>query len=79
MINGLKQHGIQGDGPANDDDTFKQTASRQRITRQLWKISGGLRELRADRLGGVTPLRVWPHGFDASQLWFPGGDPDEHN
>ncbi len=26
----------------------------------------------------MTPLVVWPHGFDASQLYFPGASFDEH-
>lgn len=80
LVNGLKQHGIQGEMAANEDETPFQVDGQQAAdyTAALWKISGGLRELRADWLGAVTPLVVWPHGFDASQLWFPGGDPDEH-
>jgi hypothetical protein len=27
----------------------------------------------------MTPLVVWPHGFDLSFLWFRGNDLDEHS
>jgi len=81
LVNGLNQHGISGELPANDDDTPFQVDGQQaaEYTAALWQISGALRELRADWLGAVTPLVVWPHGFDASQLWFPGAVPDEHS
>jgi hypothetical protein len=29
--------------------------------------------------GAMTPLVVWPHHFDLSFLWFPGGSPDEES
>lgn len=37
----------------------------------------GLAQWRARLLGAMTPLVVWPHGFDLSGLWFPGEDADE--
>ena len=43
----------------------------------LYAIYTGLARFRARLLGTMTPLVVWPHGFDLSSLWFFGSDPDE--
>lgn len=45
----------------------------------LWRIAVAMMQLRADWFGAVTPLVVWPHGFDLSQLFFPNHTPDEHS
>ncbi|MFN8377890.1 MAG: DUF5996 family protein [Anaerolineae bacterium] len=37
----------------------------------------GLARLRARLLGSMTPMVVWPHGFDLSGLWFMGDTADE--
>jgi hypothetical protein len=37
----------------------------------------GLARWRARLLGPMTPLVVWPHGFDLSGLWFAGEAADE--
>lgn len=37
----------------------------------------GLARWRARLLGMMTPLVVWPHGFDLSGLWFAGASADE--
>lgn len=37
----------------------------------------GLARLRARLMGTMTPMVVWPHGFDLSGLWFPGDTADE--
>jgi hypothetical protein len=37
----------------------------------------GLARFRARLSGTMTPLVVWPHGFDLSGLWFPGQLADE--
>lgn len=39
----------------------------------------GLARFRARLAGTMTPLVVWPHGFDLSGLWFAGGNPDEQS
>ena len=39
----------------------------------------GLARFRAQLLGTMTPLVVWPHGFDLSGIWFFGHNPDEHS
>ena len=40
-------------------------------------VTIGLARWRARLLGPMTPLVVWPHGFDLSGLWFPGAVADE--
>jgi hypothetical protein len=47
--------------------------------RALYTIYTGLARFRARLLGTMTPIVVWPHGFDLSFLWFRGSDPDEHS
>lgn len=81
ILTGLRQHDIDADIPTNTDETPFNVDGRLAAdyTAALWRISGALRGLRADWFGVVTPLVVWPHGFDASQLWFPGSTPDEHS
>jgi hypothetical protein len=44
----------------------------------LWVIYGVIARVRGDWMGAVTPMVVWPHGFDLSTLYFPGNIPDEH-
>lgn len=80
MLAVLRDHGVSGDVPAIDDNApFEINAGHAAdYLEMLWRMSDALRQLRADWLGAVTPLVVWPHGFDASQLWFPGVNPDEH-
>jgi len=45
----------------------------------LWGIYTSLARVRGEWMGAVTPMVVWPHGFDLSTLYFPGQNPDEHN
>jgi hypothetical protein len=47
-------------------------------TRTLYTVYTALARFRARLLGTMTPIVVWPHGFDLSFLWFRGNDPDEH-
>lgn len=47
--------------------------------RALYGVYTGLARFRARLLGTMTPMVVWPHGFDLSFLWFRGNDPDEHS
>lgn len=45
-----------------------------------YTVFTALARFRARITGLMTPLVVWPHGFDMSMLWFPTGDsgmPDE--
>ena len=79
MLAVLRDHGVSGDVPAIDDAAPFEIDAAQAADylTALWRVTDALRELRADWLGSVTPLVVWPHGFDASQLWFPNGEPDE--
>jgi hypothetical protein len=37
----------------------------------------GIARFRARLLGVMTPVTVWPHGFDLSTLWFTGKEIDE--
>ncbi|MDX1990997.1 MAG: DUF5996 family protein [bacterium] len=43
----------------------------------LYRITTAFNNFRAGLKGMLTPLVVWPHGFDLSMLWFPGDNPDE--
>ncbi|HLU09039.1 MAG TPA: DUF5996 family protein [Oceanobacillus sp.] len=47
--------------------------------RTLYTVYTALARFRARLLGTMTPLVVWPHGFDLSFLWFHGNDLDEHS
>lgn len=78
MLAVLRDHGVHGDVPPIDDQAPFEIDAGQAADylTALWQITGALRELRADWLGSVTPLVVWPHVFDASQLWFRGGNLD---
>lgn len=48
-------------------------------TQALYAMYTALARFRARLLGTMTPIVVWPHGFDLSFLWFRGNDLDEHN
>ncbi len=41
-------------------------------------VFSGLARFRAHLLGALTPIVLWPHHFDLSTLWFPGGEIDDH-
>lgn len=43
----------------------------------LYAVYSGLARFRARLSGTMTPLVVWPHGFDLSFLWFRGNISDE--
>lgn len=47
--------------------------------RALYAVYTALARFRARLLGTMTPMVVWPHGFDLSFLWFRGNDLDEHS
>ena len=47
--------------------------------RLLYSAYTALARFRARLLGTMTPMVVWPHGFDLSFLWFRGNDLDEHS
>lgn len=47
--------------------------------RALYSVYTALARFRARLLGTMTPMVVWPHGFDLSFLWFRGNDLDEHS
>ncbi len=36
----------------------------------LWRVFTAISRFRARLTGPVTPVAVWPHGFDLSTLWF---------
>jgi hypothetical protein len=53
-----------------------QTASAyQEVVQQVFT---GIARFRAHLLGMMTPITVWPHGFDLSTLWFTGKEIDEN-
>jgi hypothetical protein len=39
----------------------------------MWRMYTALARFRGRILGWVTPIMLWPHGFDLSFLWFPSG------
>ncbi len=64
---------------AEDDTPFTfDFAACDAYREALWRVAMVMMQLRADWFGAVTPLVVWPHGFDLSQLFFPNNTPDEH-
>jgi Family of unknown function (DUF5996) len=36
----------------------------------LWRVFTAISRFRARLTGPMTPLAIWPHGFDLSTLWF---------
>lgn len=65
--------------PVSDENPFiiaPQAATT--YAEALWQIYTAIARVRAEWMGAVTPIVVWPHGFDLSTLYFPGGVPDEH-
>jgi hypothetical protein len=78
----LNLSGVDTDAlPVIDDtrDFDLDPAQSAEYGRILYSISRGWMAVRADFLGAVTPMVVWPHGFDLSMLWFPGTTLDEKN
>lgn len=43
----------------------------------LFAVFTAIARFRARLLGALSPMIVWPHGFDLSFLWFPGPSMDE--
>jgi hypothetical protein len=39
----------------------------------MWRMYTALARFRGGVLGWMTPITLWPHGFDLSFLWFPRG------
>jgi hypothetical protein len=39
----------------------------------MWRLYTALARFRGRALGWMTPVTLWPHGFDLSFLWFPHG------
>lgn len=39
----------------------------------MWRIYTALARFRGRVLGWLTPITLWPHGFDLSFLWFSSG------
>ncbi len=39
----------------------------------MWRMYTALARIHGRILGWMTPITLWPHGFDLSFLWFPGG------
>jgi hypothetical protein len=43
------------------------------FTDVMWRMYTALARFRGRALGWQSPITLWPHGFDLSFLWFPGG------
>lgn len=71
--------GIESVKPSEDDAPLHfDSAVGGEYATALWTIYTSIARVRGDWLGAVTPMVVWPHGFDLSTLYFPGNTPDEH-
>lgn len=82
LLNQLTASGITGvetvksvddDKPLEFDATIGQAYAAA-----LWAIYTVIARVRGDWMGTVTPMVVWPHGFDLSTLYFPANLADEH-
>ena len=55
-----------------DFDGYDEEQAR-RIGRALAGVSSAMHAFRAGILEETSPIQVWPHHFDLSMLWLPGG------
>jgi len=82
LIDHLSAAGINGTEavkPSDDDALLVlDTHIGAAYATALWGIYTSIARVRGAWMGSVTPMVVWPHGFDLSTLYFPGQIPDEH-
>jgi Family of unknown function (DUF5996) len=72
FVAGLEAKGVRveaadllNDAPIQVDPTVATDYARV-----LWRVFTAISRFRARLTGPVTPVAVWPHGFDLSTLWF---------
>ncbi|MCU0475249.1 MAG: DUF5996 family protein [Anaerolineae bacterium] len=79
----LTAHGVETDAAAPHDAADQPIALDLGVAAEyaegVWGVHGVIARLRAEWFGTVSPVVVWPHGFDLSTLYFGLGTPDEHH
>lgn len=62
----------------SDDPDHKGYSAKQAILlqRAFTSVAGAMSKLRAGIREETSPIQVWPHHFDLSMLWLPGGKID---
>ncbi len=75
----LQAAGISG-GPTPDltfvsDDTYPDFSAdlANRMHRVIGSVAAALEDFRAGIREENSPIQVWPHHFDVSMIWLPGG------
>ena len=74
VITAVAQHGLMGIYPrekfANNDPRQYHPAQAERFFGVLSNVARTFEKQRASLAGPVSPVQVWPHGFDIAFEWF---------
>jgi hypothetical protein len=72
FVAGLEAKGVRVDAAdlLNHAPIQVEASIASDYARVLWRVFTAISRFRTRLTGPVTPLAVWPHGFDLSTLWF---------